>query len=78
MRGSSAVPTLTIPAEAGAIESHRLMLAHRTEAQRLFESALQGGLSHRQALAKASRAIRAARRAQVMYRAELAHACATG
>ncbi len=78
MHSGHAAPVPRIAAGSGAVESRGLMLAHRTEAQRLFEAALQGGLSHGQALAKASRAIRAARRAQVMYRAELAHACAKG
>jgi hypothetical protein len=54
------------------------MLAHRSEAERLFKAALRGGLSRGEALTKASRPIQAARRAQVMYRAELAHVSAAG
>jgi hypothetical protein len=47
------------------------MLGHREEAQRILRKELHAGLPPLVALAKAGRAIRAARRAQIMHLAEL-------
>jgi hypothetical protein len=52
------------------------MVGHREEAQRRLDKELKAGLPPRVALAKAGRAIRAARRAQIMHLAELPHLAA--
>lgn len=76
MNCAHAVPKITIPPVLGEIESHGLMQAHQAEAQRIIDTELARGVPLGQALAKARRPIRAASRARVMYRAELAYVSA--
>ena len=76
MNCAHAVPKITITPGLGEIESHGLMQAHQAEAQRIIDNELARGVPLGQALAKARRPIRAASRARVMYRAELAHVSA--
>lgn len=75
MTSAHAVPVgTTIP--DGGTESHRLMVGHREEAQRIFKRELDRGLPPLVALRKAGRAIKAASRARVMHLAELPYATA--
>jgi hypothetical protein len=76
MNVSHAVPMSTITSGDVICESHGLMVGHREEAQRILDRELNAGISPRQALAKAGRAIRAGRRAQIMHLAELPYATA--
>lgn len=57
-------------------ESHTLMVGRREEAQVILDRALKAGASRKSALALAARAIKAARRAQIMHLAELPYATA--
>ncbi len=76
MSASHAAPITTITTGDVLCESHGFMLGHREEAQRRLDKELKAGLPPRVALAKAGRAIRAARRAQIMHLAELPHLAA--
>jgi hypothetical protein len=71
MTSDHAAPKSTITTGDVICESHGLMVGHREEAQRILDKELKAGLSPRLAMAKAGRAIRAARRAQIMHLAEL-------
>lgn len=69
------VPT-TITVGGDLTESHRLMVGHREEAQRILDRELKAGMPPKSALAMAGRAIKAASRARVMHLAELPYATA--
>lgn len=71
MSTTHAAPITTITHDDALSESHGFMLGHREEAQRILRKELHAGLPPLVALAKAGRAIRAARRAQIMHLAEL-------
>lgn len=72
MHSAQAAPVgITILADNGLGESKSLIALHRSEAERIYRSALKGGLSKPEALAKAARPIRAAQRAQILHRANL-------
>ena len=73
MPSGHAVPITTITTGDVLCESHGFMVGHREEAQRILDKELKAGLPGREALAKAGRAIRAGRRAQIMHLAELPH-----
>ncbi len=73
MNSSHAAPVTTIAHGEGLSESHGFMVGRREEAQRTLDRELKAGLPPLVALAKAGRAIRAARRAQIMHLAELPH-----
>jgi ribosomal protein L34 len=76
MSASHAAPISTIAHDDALTESHGFMVGHREEAQRTLDRELKAGLPPRVALAKAGRAILAARRAQIMHLAELPHLAA--
>jgi hypothetical protein len=78
MSRSHAVPATTIPALRETDATSDLLTKHRDEAQRIFNSYRRGGLTRRQALAKARRPIQAARYAQELRRAEMANLSAAG
>jgi len=71
MSASHAAPITTITHDDALSESHGFMLGHREKAQRTLDRELKAGLPPLVALAKAGRAIRAARRAQIMHLAEM-------
>jgi hypothetical protein len=73
MNPPQAVPTTTIPVIRQADSTRELLMEHREEAQRIYNSFRRGGLSRREALAKARGPIKAARFAQELRRAELAN-----
>lgn len=58
----------------GEPESYALMRVHRAEAQRRVARLVEQGFAPHEAVARCARPIRAARRAQIQYRAELAFA----
>lgn len=73
MNSPQAVPTNTITAIRAGDSARELQTRHREEAQRIYDSYRRGGLSPREALAKARRPIQAGRFAQELRRAELAN-----
>lgn len=73
MSSIHAAPVTTIAHDDSLSESHGLMLGHRANAQHILDRELKAGLPPRVALAKAGRAIRAGRRAQIMHLVELPH-----
>ena len=73
MTSIHAAPMSTITTDDVARDPRALMVGHREEAQRILDKALKAGLPQAEALAKAGRAIRAGRRAQIMHLVELPH-----
>jgi hypothetical protein len=71
-----AAPVPTITDGEVLTESHRLMVGHREEAQRILDRELKAGMPPKSALAMAGRAIKAGTRALIMHRAELPYATA--
>lgn len=77
MSQADAAPVPTTIADGESLtDSHRLMVGHREEAQRILDRELKAGMPPSSALAMAGRAIKAASRARVMHMAELPYATA--
>jgi len=77
MSSIHAAPVTTTITDGDVLtESHRLMVGHREEAQRILDRELKAGMPPKSALAMAARAIEAASRARVMHLAELPYATA--